>query len=177
MDSNKTATIMVLSGDMDKVLVAFMVATGFAAMGVETKMWFTLWGANCLKKRRGLFHAWFNRPAENTQQHRHMDTDTFLQKGIEMLNRGGAGFLPLSRLNLFGLGPIIFKYILKRKGIPGLEELIHCAEEMNISFTICQICVDALALDTTDLMVSTFEVKGVSQYMKDSMASHYNIII
>ncbi|WP_124949177.1 DsrE/DsrF/DrsH-like family protein [Sulfuriferula thiophila] len=175
--NNKTATVMVVSGDMDKVLVAFIVATGFASMGVQTKMWFTMYGANCLKRRRGLLHSWFHRPAKETQPYRRMDTDTFLQKGFEMLNRGGPGYLPLSRHNLFGLGPLILNYILKRKGIPNVEQFIQLAEELGISFTICQICVDALALDTSDLVASDVNVKGVAQYMKDAMDSHYNIVL
>ena len=177
MEGNKTATVMVVSGDMDKILVAFVIATGLASMGVETKMWFTMYGANCLKRRRGLFYRWFHHPLEHTQQYRRMNTDTLLQQGFEMLNRGGAGYLPLSRLNLFGLGPLILNYILKRKGIPSVEQFIHLAEELNIGFTICQICVDALALDTSDLIVSKVDVKGVSQYMKDCMDSHYNVVL
>ena len=176
-DDNKTATIMVVSTDMDKVLVAFIVATGFASMGVKTKMWFTMYGANCLRQPRGIFYRWFHHPAEHTQKYRRINTDTFLQQGFEMLNRGGPGYLPLSRLNLFGLGPLILNYILKRKGIPNVEELIHLAEELGIEFTICQICVDALALDTSDLVISKVSVNGVSQYMKDCMDSHYNIVV
>ncbi len=173
----KTGTIMVFSTDMDKVLVAFIIATGFAAMGMEMKMWFTIWGANCLKKRRGLLHKWIkSAKSEGGQQYRRMETDTILQNMVEMLNRGGPGHLPLSRLNLFGLGPIIFDAILKRKNIPTIAEFVKIAEEMGVSFTICQICVDALALDTDDLIV-TADVKGVSQYMKDSESAHYNIII
>lgn len=83
----------------------------------------------------------------------------------------------MSRLNLFGLGPVIFNYILKRKNIPTVEEFIYSAEQLGIQFTICQACTDALALDTDDLIVKNADVKGVSQYMKDSMDAHYNIFI
>ena len=39
------ATIVVFSGDLDKVLAAFVMATGAAAAGLETSMFFTLLGA------------------------------------------------------------------------------------------------------------------------------------
>ncbi len=177
MEDAKSATIMVVSGDMDRALVAFTIATGLASMGVNTKMWFMMYGINCLKRRRGLFYRWFHRPSVESQAFRRRESDSLLQQGFEMLNRGGAGHLPLSRLNLFGLGPLAMNYILKRKGIPNVEQFIHLAEEIGISFSLCQICVDTLALDTSDLVISQFSVKGVSQYMQDSMSAHYNIVL
>lgn len=174
----KQATIMVISADMDKVIVAFLIATGYAAMGIKTKMWFTILGANCLKRRRSIFHTLFGRSKQADSQYRRKETDSVVQTMVETLNRGGANHLPLSQINLFGAGPKIFNFLLRRKNIPTLEELIYLAEELGISFTICQICVDALGLDTSDLIVSkNVEVKGVSQYVKDSMASQYNAVI
>jgi peroxiredoxin family protein len=37
---NKKATILLQSGDMDKALCVFIFANGYAALGVEVKMWF-----------------------------------------------------------------------------------------------------------------------------------------
>ncbi|TLY15492.1 MAG: hypothetical protein E6K69_06100, partial [Nitrospirae bacterium] len=39
-------TIVVLSGDMDRVMAAFIIATGAAAMGMQVTMFFTFWGLN-----------------------------------------------------------------------------------------------------------------------------------
>src|SRR2546428_9810579 len=47
------ATIVVFSGDLDKVLAAFVIATGAAAAGLETSMFFTFWGLCALKKKGG----------------------------------------------------------------------------------------------------------------------------
>ena len=177
-EAEKQATIMVISADMDKVIVAFLIATGYAAMGIKTKMWFTVLGANCLKRRRSIYHVLFGRGKQSDSQYRRKETDSFVQTMVEALNRGGANHLPLSQINLLGAGPKIFNFLLRRKNIPTLEDLIYLAEELGITFTICQICVDALALDTSDLIVSkNVDVKGVSQYVKDSVASHYNAVI
>ena len=45
------ATIVVFSGDLDKVLAGFVIATGAAAAGLETSMFFTFWGLSVLKKK------------------------------------------------------------------------------------------------------------------------------
>jgi len=48
-DKNK-ATIIVHSGDMDKVYSALIVANGALAMGMEASLYFTFWGLQRLKK-------------------------------------------------------------------------------------------------------------------------------
>ena len=58
---NKKVTILLHSGDMDKALTAFIFANGYAALGVEVKMWFMIWGHNCLKKRKSLFSSFRRR--------------------------------------------------------------------------------------------------------------------
>jgi len=44
------ATIIVHSGDMDKVYSALIIANGALAMGMEVSMYFTFWGLQRLKK-------------------------------------------------------------------------------------------------------------------------------
>ncbi|HEX6306009.1 MAG TPA: DsrE/DsrF/DrsH-like family protein, partial [Anaerolineales bacterium] len=45
-------TIVVFSGELDRVLAAFIIATGAMAMGQQVSMFFTFWGINTLKKQR-----------------------------------------------------------------------------------------------------------------------------
>ncbi len=178
-EEKKTATIMLLSGDMDRALIAFMIATGYAAMGMEVKMWFTLWGANCLKKRQSFWHKLFRRKKYDKakeSRYRVLETDSAMQDLVELVNTGDSSCMSLSRLNLMGMGPPIFKYLLKRKHLPDVEELIQAAVDLEISFTICQICVDALGL-SLDELVAPADVRGVSGYMQDSTHAHINLII
>ena len=50
MAEKKAMTIILHSGDMDKALAAFILATGAAAKGIQTTMFFTFWGLNIIKK-------------------------------------------------------------------------------------------------------------------------------
>ncbi|NIV35847.1 MAG: hypothetical protein GWN58_42290, partial [Anaerolineae bacterium] len=47
-EDNQKCTIIVFSGDMDKVFAAFIIATTAAAMGMETTMFFTFWGLKAI---------------------------------------------------------------------------------------------------------------------------------
>lgn len=43
-------TIIVHSGDMDKVISAFIIANGSLSMGMDASLYFTFWGLNRLRK-------------------------------------------------------------------------------------------------------------------------------
>jgi hypothetical protein len=44
-------SMVVFSGEMDRVLAAFVIATGAASMGMEVSMFFTFWGLSALRKK------------------------------------------------------------------------------------------------------------------------------
>ena len=47
---NKKATLIVHSGDLDKVMSAFVIGLGALSMGMDVSMYFTFWGLERLKR-------------------------------------------------------------------------------------------------------------------------------
>jgi peroxiredoxin family protein len=50
MAEKEKMSIVLFSGELDKALAAFMLATTGASMGMEVKIFFTFWGLNVIKK-------------------------------------------------------------------------------------------------------------------------------
>lgn len=171
----KKGTILLVSGELDKAILAFEVAAGFQAMGMDMSMWFVLYGANCLRKPRSRFSLakWFGKLRGGPG--RQPETDIALQRVVRGLNHDGASHLPLSQLNFAGAGPLIFRHIMRRKGLAQLEDLIGYARDLGVRFTICQICVDAMAFSVPDDLIVEAEVNGVSAYYLDVTAADYNV--
>ena len=46
----KSMNIIMHSGSLDKALAGFIIATGAAAKGIDTTIFFTFWGLNLIKK-------------------------------------------------------------------------------------------------------------------------------
>src|ERR1043166_998035 len=80
-------TIVLLSGDMDRAMAAFIIATGAAAMGMQVTMFFTFWGLNALRRKGTASTA-----------------KDWLRRMFGVLNKGGAESLPLSKFHFGGLG-------------------------------------------------------------------------
>jgi len=173
--SGRKGVILLVSGELDKAILAFEIAAGFQAMGMQMSMWFVLYGANCLRKPRSVLSPakWFGRLRDGVG--RVVETDCTLQHLVRGLNHDGARHLPLSQLNFGGLGPAIIRRIMRRKGMMQLDELILSARDLGVRFTICQICVDAMAVSVPDDLIVEAEVKGVSAYYLDVADADYNV--
>ena len=90
-------TIVLLSGDLDKAMAAFIIATGAAAMGMQVTVFFTFWGLNTIRKKGARSSA----------------TD-LLRRMFGFLNKGGADTLPLSRFHFGGLGTRMMQVVMKQ---------------------------------------------------------------
>src|SRR4030042_1169025 len=110
MAEKEKMTLMVLSGDLDKALAAFILATTGASMGMEVQMFFTFWGLNIIKKNEGSIKS-----------------KGLMRKMLNIMNRGGSKRLKLSRFNMFGLGTWMMKRLMKEINMPSLDELISMA--------------------------------------------------
>src|SRR3990172_11053787 len=112
MADEKTAdkekmTIVLFSGELDKALAAFILATTGASMGMEVSMFFTFWGLNIIKKNEGSIQS-----------------KGLMRKMLNMMNRGGSKRLKLSRFNMLGMGTWMMKKLMKEANMPSLDEYI-----------------------------------------------------
>ncbi len=55
--------MVVFSGDMDKALASFIIATGAKSMGKDVTMFFTFWGLNVIKDPNAPKKNWIRRSA------------------------------------------------------------------------------------------------------------------
>jgi predicted peroxiredoxin len=49
----KKLSLISFSGDFDKLVATFTLATGAAAVGYEVNIFFTFWGLDAIKKKQG----------------------------------------------------------------------------------------------------------------------------
>lgn len=147
----KRFTIICFSGDFDRALAAFTLATGAAAMNYDVNMFFTFWGLNIVKRRKG--RAWLGRG--------------LVSRFFNFL-MGGERNLPLSRLNFAGLSPLIMTGLMQKRNIATLPELITAAKELNVKFTACEMSMHTYGLSRDDLIPEITGVVGVPTFLSAS---------
>ncbi|MCL5612008.1 MAG: DsrE/DsrF/DrsH-like family protein, partial [Chloroflexi bacterium] len=121
-------TLVVLSGDLDKVMASLIIATGAAAAGMEVIMFFTFWGLKAIQKD-GMFTG-----------------KGLFGRMLGVMNRGGLNAIGPSRLNMGGMGRWMFKLMMKQKGVTQLPELRDAAIALGVQFLPCQMSMDVMEI-------------------------------
>lgn len=152
-------TLIVFSDDLDKALASFVIANGAASTGKHVTMFFTFWGLSVIKK----------------QQHEAVKKD-ILGKMFGMMLPRHSKKLSLSKINMFGLGAKMMRFVMKKKKIESLEMLIHDAQASGIEFIACQMSMDVMGVKAEELMDGV-TIGGVASYLERAEESNVNLFI
>lgn len=152
------ATLVVFSGDMDKVLASLVIATGAAAMGLEVSMFFTFWGLNVLRKRRSF-----------------AGKDS-IEKAMGMMLPAGLSGLNPSKMSFGGLGAKLFRMRMKKTGVRTPEEFLQLAREMGVKFVACQMSMDVMGIRREELF-DGIDIGGAAAYLADAVDSKVTLFI
>jgi peroxiredoxin family protein len=135
-------SIILLSGDFDKAMAAFMMANGAAAMGMEVSMFFTFWGCSVIKKGKKL------------------KGKKLSHKLINLMLPGSSKDLAPSKMAFAGIGRKFFNYMMDGE-MASLEEQIELAKEAGITFQICAPSLGLMGFDDDEWVVPV-DVCGVA---------------
>ncbi|MFR9293815.1 MAG: CoA-disulfide reductase [Turicibacter sanguinis] len=153
------ATLVVFSGDLDKAIASFIIATGAASMGKEVTMFFTFWGLNILKSK--------NKPK--------VSKDT-MEKMFDFMLPGNTDKLRLSQMNMMGMGPAMIKKIMKKHNVDDLETLIENAINMGVKVVACSMSMELMGIKQEEF-IKGVEIGGVASYLGAAEDSGLNLFI
>lgn len=142
-------SLIVFSGDFDRLTAVFTLVTSAATVGYEVNIFFTFWGLDAIKRKQG----------------RSFTGKGFLSRVFGFM-MGGLGTAPTSRLNFMGLGPKIFRYMMRRNNVATLEELLDAAKALGIHLYACEMAMHILGLEKGDFIQEMEDVLGVATFLK-----------
>ncbi|MDF1612131.1 MAG: DsrE/DsrF/DrsH-like family protein [Stygiobacter sp.] len=148
MVEKKKISIVLFSGDFDKAIAAFTIASGAAAVNYDVNIFFTFWGLNVIKKIK----------------HRNATGKGLLARVFNYL-MGGFKNLPLSRLNFAGLSPKLMTNLMRKRNVATLEELINAAIQLNVNLYACEMSINILGLEKDDFIPEVREILGVAKFL------------
>ncbi len=157
--SGRGKTFVLFSDDLDKALATFVLANGAAATGEKVTIFFTFWGLNAIKKT--------NKPK--------VKKDIF-GRMFSMMLPSDSTSLKLSKMNMFGMGSRMMRYIMKNKNVNSLEELREAAVKSGVEFIACQMSMDVMGVSREEL-IDEVTVGGVATYMNRTEDANLNLFI
>jgi len=151
-------TVVVFSGDLDRVMAALVIATGAASMGLAVSLFFTFWGLSVVKKERRL-------AGKNV-----------LEKAFSVMTPAGIGGLGVSKMNFAGAGALMLRKMMKDKDVASVEELFAMAREMGVRMVACTMTMDVMGVREEEL-IDGMELGGVATYLGDASDSKVTLFI
>lgn len=151
-------TIVVFSGDLDRVIAAHVIATGAAALGQQVSLFFTFWGLNAIRAGKTL------------------DGKHVFEKMMAMMSPSGSHSLPVSKMNYFGVGARMLRAMMKNKGVASLEEMMQLARDMGVRTIACEMSRDVMGVQEREL-VPGLECGGVATMLADALESRASFFI
>ena len=153
-------TIVMFSGDLDKALAGFIMATTGASMGMDVTIFFTFFGLNIIKRNEGSIKS-----------------KGLIRKMFNIINRGGSKRLTLSKFNFLGLGPWLIGKLMKQTHTPSLDEMITMAQEMGVKLIPCSTSCGIFGVPEDAFRDGVMSLAGAAYFLNEARQSKVTLFI
>jgi peroxiredoxin family protein len=154
-------SIAIVSGDLDKILAAMIISIAAAASDTKVKLFFSFWALSALRDS--------NKKAKDK---------TFISKMFGLMLPKGKDKLKLSKLNMFGIGPLMIKYLMKSQGVLSLNEMFKQAGELGIEIVVCKMSMDLMGFKKEEMIDYPYlTYAGAATFVADANESSMQLFI
>lgn len=154
-------SMIVFSGDMDKLIAAMIIATGARAMGIQVVLFFTFWGTAALRDPQA-----------------HVGGKDFMSKMFGWMLPKGRNKLKLSQMHMAGMGTAMLKQLMRKKNAPSLDQLFEMAAALSVQIKVCEMSMDLMGFKREEIIeYPNIEYCGVATFLGEARESSIQLFI
>ena len=154
-------SIVVFSGDLDKLLAAMIIATGATAYDMEVDLFFTFWGLSALRDAK-----------------KKVKGKDFMSKMFGIMLPKGSKKVKLSKMNMAGMGTAMLKSLMKKKNVASLDEMFKTAGELGVRINVCEMSMGLMGIEREEIIdYPHLNYVGVGSYLSDAQESNIQLFI
>jgi peroxiredoxin family protein len=154
-------SMVVFSGDLDKLLASMIIATGAAAMGMKVVMFFTFWGTAALRDAK-----------------KKVGGKDFMSKMFGWMLPKGRNAVKLSQMHMAGMGTAMLKGLMKKKNAPSLDQLFDIAAQLGVEIKVCEMSMDLMGFKREELIdYPNMDFVGVATFLGHAKKSANQLFI
>lgn len=154
-------SMVLFSGDLDKALAAFIIATGSVAMGMDAVIFLTFWGTPLLRKKDKTVAG-----------------KDFMSKMFGWMLPKGASRATLSKMNMGGMGTVMLKDLMKKKNVASLDQMIDMAGELGVKIYICEMSMDLMGFKREEMIdYPDLKYAGVATFLAEAKNSKVQLFL
>ncbi|AZO96633.1 sulfide reductase [Iocasia frigidifontis] len=148
------------SGDYDKALAALILANSAKDIGLDATIFFAFWGLFLIRDPKKFS----------------VEDKTQYEKMFGMVTPKGPEELPLSRMNMSGLGKKMLEKMMEDDDTPLLSNFLQEARNNGVEFFGCQLSVEVMGIKKEELLAEV-EIITAQDYLKDALNSNIQLFI
>lgn len=154
-------SIAIVSGDLDKILAAMIISLAAAASDTQVKLFFSFWAIAALRDPK-----------------KHPEGKDFISKMFGMMLPKSKNHLKLSKMNMAGMGPMMIKYLMKKKNVMPLDKMFQEAGELGIEITVCEMSMDLMGFKKEEMIdYPNLRYAGAGTFVNDAGESSIQLFI
>lgn len=154
-------SIAVVSGDFDKILASMVIALAAAANDTQVKLFFSFWALSALRDEK-----------------KRANGKDFISKMFGVMLPKGRNNLGLSNLNMMGMGPVMIKYLMRKKNVLSIDKMFKEAAELGIEITICEMSMDLMGFKKEEIIdYPNLRYAGASTFVNEGLESSMQLFI
>lgn len=154
-------SIVVFSGDLDKLLAALIIATGATAMDTKVKLFFTFWATAALRDKN-----------------KNIKGKNFISKLFGLMLPKGSKKVKLSKMNMMGMGTSMMKNLMKKNNVASLDEMLKTAGELGVEINICEMSMELMGFKKEEMIdYPNMNICGVASFLIDAEESKVQLFI
>lgn len=153
--------LLVFDAGRDRLLAAFVMATGAAACGMQVTMFFTFWGTAALR-----------------QGGKQVGNKSLVERAFGWMLPRSARSTKLSKMDMCGLGRALMSREMKKKNIADLDQLIELAGELGVTIRVCEMSMNLMGIRREELIeYPKLEYCGVAKFTEEAATANTTLFI
>lgn len=154
-------SMILFSGDLDKALAGFIIATGAVAMGMEVVIFLTFWGTPLFRKPDG-----------------RATKKDLISKMFGWMLPKGARKASLSKMHMAGAGTMMLKDLMAKKNVASLEEMIDLAAQLGVKVYVCEMSMNLMGFQREEMIdYPDLKYAGVATFLAEAKKSKVQLFL
>ena len=159
-DEKQKMSILMFSGDYDKALAALILANSAREINIDVTMFFAFWGLMLIRDPNGT-------PEEEK---------TASQKMFASMTPKSIEELPLSKMNMAGIGKKMLVGMMEENNTPDLTAFLKGALNKGVNIKACKLSCQVMGFGSGEL-IKEAEIVTAGDYLVDAMDSNLQLFI
>jgi peroxiredoxin family protein len=152
--------ILMFSGEYDKALAALILANAAREMQVDATLFFAFWGLFLVRDPDKIS----------------MEDKSMYEKMFGAITPKGPEALPLSNMNMAGIGKKMLLEMMDDDSAPHLIDFLKGAIKKGVKFYGCKLSMEIMGLKQEE-MIAELEIIEAKDYLKDALESDMQLFI